>query len=166
MAKEEVNKFINMTKPMLVIDNIGYPVLKFNGEQVSGKSTPEAKQHMLDMIRKFGPGVFDKMMEKLVNEQKQMLLDHLKMCVESIKKEPQSVLNNALRGPAPEMFTLQLTYEIGLFFIFMNNKTAQDIEAVMQKAVAQKANCLQVVEEMIRYLENGCVVDFSVKINQ
>ena len=88
------------------------------------------------------------------------------MCVESIKKEPQSVLNNALRGPAPEMFTLQLTYEIGLFFIFMNNKTAQDIEAVMQKAVAQKANCLQVVEEMIRYLENGCVVDFSVKINQ
>lgn len=166
MPKTEVNKVLNVTKPMLVIDNIGYPVLKFNGKQVSGKSSPKDKQNMLDMIREFGPGVFDKMMEKLVKEQKNMLLDHLKMCLESIKKEPQSVLNNALRGPAPKLFTDQLSYEIGLFFIFIDAKTTEDINTVVEKSVAQKANCLQVVEEMIRYLEKGCVVDFSVKINQ
>ena len=64
------------------------------------------------------------------------------------------------------MFTMQLAYEIGLFFIFMDNKTALDIEEVIQKSVNQKANCIQVVEEIIRYLEKGCVVDMAVKINQ
>lgn len=166
MAKEEVNKVINVTKPMLVIDNIGYPVLKFHGKQVSGHSTPQAKQAILDELKELGPGVYDKTIEELVKKQKEMLLDHLKDVVAGIKKEPQQVLNNALRGAAPEMFTIQLTYEIGLFFIFMDNRTALDIEEVIQKSVNQKANCIQVVEEVIRYLEKGCVVDMAVKINQ
>ena len=166
MAKEEVNKVINVTKPMLVIDNIGYPVLKFHGKQVSGHSTPQAKQVILDELKELGPGVYDKTIEELVKKQKEMLLDHLKDVVAGIKKEPQQVLNNALRGAAPEMFTIQLTYEIGLFFIFMDNRTALDIEEVIQKSVNQKANCIQVVEEIIQYLEKGCVVDMAVKINQ
>lgn len=166
MAKEEVNKFINVTKPMLVIDNIGYPVLKFHGKQVSGRSTPQAKQDILDELKELGPGVYDKTIEELVKKQKEMLLDHLKDVVAGIKKEPQQVLNNALRGAAPEMFTMQLAYEIGLFFIFMDNRTALNIEEVIQKSVNQKANCIQVVEEIIRYLEKGCVVDMAVKINQ
>lgn len=166
MAKEEVNKVINVTKPMLVIDNIGYPVLKFHGKQVSGHSTPQAKQAILDELKELGPGVYDKTIEELVKKQKEMLLDHLKDVVAGIKKEPQQVLNNALRGAAPEMFTIQLTYEIGLFFIFMDNRTALDIEEVIQKSVNQKANCIQVVEEIIQYLEKGCVVDMAVKINQ
>ena len=166
MAKEEVNKVINVTKPMLVIDNIGYPVLKFHGKQVSGHSTPQAKQVILDELKELGPGVYDKTIEELVKKQKEMLLDHLKDVVAGIKKEPQQVLNNALRGAAPEMFTIQLTYEIGLFFIFMDNRTALDIEEVIQKSVNQKANWIQVVEEIIQYLEKGCVVDMAVKINQ
>ena len=164
--EEEVNKFLDINKPMLVVDNIGYPVLDFNGKRISGKSSPKEKNEMLESIREAGPAVFDKMMEKMEKEQRQMLLDHMKSAYESLKKEPQTVLNNVLRGPAPAMFANQLAMEIGLFFIFMNKKTAEDIDAVIKKSLYQKANCLDLVKEVIRYLETGCVVNFSVKVDQ
>ena len=165
-SKDSADQLLDINKPMLVIDRIGYPVLSFNGKSINGRSTPQEKTAMLDAIQEAGPAVFPKMMEKLNNEQKAMLLDHLKKSYDSLSKESGTLVNNILKGPAPVSFANQLAQLIGLFFIFMDTKTAKDIDEVIQKALYQKANCLDLVTEIIRYLEKGCVVDFTIKIHQ